>query len=67
MESATIRWMIGGVFGAFLAFVVLSDLYRKVKKARATPLAPKRREGFRPARPQAPRQQRSSWKAGHRR
>lgn len=64
MDSTTVRWLIAGVFIAFLAFVILSDLRKKVKSRPKSPRIAKPRQGFRPEQPMT---RQSSWKTGHRR
>lgn len=57
MDSSTIRWAIAGLFVAFLAIVVLSDLIRSKPKRAKKP------EGFRHMHPQSPASKRQkSWK-----
>lgn len=68
MSSQDIRWIIAGLFVAFLAVVVLSDLIkRKPKKPKTRQTRPR---GFRRAMPPAQIQEsarRSSWKSPSRR
>jgi hypothetical protein len=66
MTSQHIRWIIAGLFVAFLAVVILSDLIsRKPKKPKARARRPRDR-GFRAMRTDRP-EQGSSWKNPSRR
>ena len=57
MDSSAIRWAIAGLFVAFLAIVVLSDLIRRKPKRTKKP------EGFRHMSHQSPAPKRQkSWK-----
>jgi hypothetical protein len=60
MDSSDIRWLIAGLFVAFLLTVVLSDL----AKRRPKPPKMKPHEGFRSVRREPPPQARpqTSWK-----
>lgn len=65
MDSTYLRYLIAGVFVAFIAYMVLADLWKRLPKLRTK--SP-RQTGFQrgtPMRPQQPT--RSSWKAGGRR
>lgn len=66
MDSSDIRWLIAGLFVAFLLIVVLSDRNRRKTKARANR---KTDEGFRQAghapSPKSARPQ-TSWKTPRR-
>lgn len=67
MESSSnyLRYLVAGVFVAFIAYVVLADLWKRLPKLR---MKPPRQSGFQrgtPIRPQESR--RSNWKSGVRR
>jgi hypothetical protein len=65
MSSQGIRWVIAGLFVAFLVVVVLSDLInRRPKKSKIKPQP--RPRGFRPVPTDKP-SARPSWKASGRR
>jgi len=60
MTSETIRWIIAGLFVAFLVVIVLSDLiHRRPKKTR---IGNPRPRGFQRGRRQSKVTARSSWK-----
>lgn len=65
MDSSDIRWLIAGLFVAFLLIVVLSDRTRR----KAKPPKPKADEGSRHMRQQPPPQSvkpQASWKTPRR-
>lgn len=63
MSSADIRWMIAGLFMAFLAFVVLADVIRRIQRARNhQPRRPSRQHGFRVEKPPHRATPERSWK-----
>ena len=65
MDTTHLRYVIAGIFVAFIAFVVLADLWKRLPKIRTK--AP-RQTGFTRGTPiNAQRQPHSSWKNGVRR
>lgn len=60
MQSSDIRWLLGGLFLAFLLYVALSDVIRRKSSSSRRSRPP---QGFRPARPDHQPGRHNSWKA----
>lgn len=60
MQSSDIRWLLGGLFIAFLLYVALSDV---IKRRSSSSRKSRRSQGFRPARPDQQSGRHNSWKA----
>lgn len=60
MQSSDIRWLLGGLFIAFLLYVALSDV---IKRKASSSRKSRRPQGFRPARPDQKPGRNNGWKA----